>query len=276
MKYKCDMIRDLMSLCADGMASDASEQAVMEHLAECESCAAEWGLLKQSVKIVPQEPVPEEIKYYHKTALRLRRHRLLTTTLTFSIASLLAWWIFTNPYSEGIRFTANQAAVAAFDYAQNHKKLNILAEPLLLEDGSRIFFMTDGEGHFYVTNVQRSPETYGLWMAYAGAKGWYRSSEDQCAGLYYFDYCSDATQMKYLIACYQENSRAEHVTLTAFGETVTKSFNENGLAVFEYSKINSELTKHFTGFASDADGNIIYELHFDKNKGYYWDSTESA
>ena len=275
MKYECDMICDLMSLCADGMASKASEQAVREHLAECKTCTEEWNLINKSVKTYSKESVPEEIKQYHKTARRIRRHHLIRTALTFSIASLLSWWIFINPYSEGVRFTAKQAAAVAFDYNQNGKKLHALAEPLILENGSRIFWMTDGEGYFYTAAVHRNLHTYGFWEAYAGAKYWYRSNEKENSGLYYFEYSSDAAEQKYLISCYQEHSSAEHVTLTAFGETITKSFNENGLAVFAYPANDSEQSEHVTGFASDAQGHVIYELYFDEQKKYYyWVSTK--
>ncbi len=273
MKYECDMIRDLMSLCADGMASDASKQAVKAHLEECKICAEEWDLMNQSIKTYPKEPIPEEIKQYHQTAKRLRKHHLIRTTLTFSMASLLAWWIFTNPYSEGVRFTAKQSAVVAFDYNQNGKNLNVIAEPIVLENGNRIFWMTDGEGYFYIANVHRDFHTYGLWMAYAGEKCWYRSSEEN-SGLYYFEYYSDDAPEKWFLSCYAENLNAESVTLTAFGKTSTKYFNENGLAIFEYPANDSATSEHCTGFARDSAGNIIYELHFDEQKGrYYWLST---
>ena len=34
MKYRCDMVKDLMPLCLDHEASESSEQTVIEHLAE--------------------------------------------------------------------------------------------------------------------------------------------------------------------------------------------------------------------------------------------------
>ena len=39
MKYKCDMVKDLMPLCLDHEASESSEQTVIEHLAECRECS---------------------------------------------------------------------------------------------------------------------------------------------------------------------------------------------------------------------------------------------
>lgn len=40
MKYNCDVIRDLLPLYIDGVASEKSAELVREHLAECEKCAS--------------------------------------------------------------------------------------------------------------------------------------------------------------------------------------------------------------------------------------------
>ena len=40
MKNNCDMARDLMPLTIDGVASEASQNYVNEHLAECAECRA--------------------------------------------------------------------------------------------------------------------------------------------------------------------------------------------------------------------------------------------
>ena len=42
MKYRCDMVRDLMPLCLDHEASESSEQTVIERLAECKECTKEF------------------------------------------------------------------------------------------------------------------------------------------------------------------------------------------------------------------------------------------
>ena len=54
MKLECDVIRDLLPLYAEKLASPASSALVEQHLAECEACRAE---LEQMEKPVPVQPV---------------------------------------------------------------------------------------------------------------------------------------------------------------------------------------------------------------------------
>ena len=44
-RQPCELIRDLMPLCHDGVASDVSRQAVEEHVQDCEACKACWEKL---------------------------------------------------------------------------------------------------------------------------------------------------------------------------------------------------------------------------------------
>ena len=48
MKYEHDVIRDLMPLCIDGIASEKSNAAVQEHIAECPACEKEWEQMKNT------------------------------------------------------------------------------------------------------------------------------------------------------------------------------------------------------------------------------------
>ena len=42
MKYPCPIINDLLPLYADGVCSEESRQAVMEHLKDCACCRKEY------------------------------------------------------------------------------------------------------------------------------------------------------------------------------------------------------------------------------------------
>lgn len=53
MKLDCDVIRDLLPLYAEKLASPASSALVEQHLAECEACRAQ---LEQMEKPVPVQP----------------------------------------------------------------------------------------------------------------------------------------------------------------------------------------------------------------------------
>ena len=56
MKLECDVIRDLLPLYAEKLASPASSALVEQHLAACPACRAE---LEQMEKPVPVQPEPQ-------------------------------------------------------------------------------------------------------------------------------------------------------------------------------------------------------------------------
>lgn len=56
MNLSCSIIRDLMPLYAEGLASEDSRAAVEKHLCECESCRTVYEELKTAPVILPEEP----------------------------------------------------------------------------------------------------------------------------------------------------------------------------------------------------------------------------
>ena len=52
MKLDCEVIRDLLPLYAEHMASPASTALVEEHLQECEACRAELEQMEQPVLLL--------------------------------------------------------------------------------------------------------------------------------------------------------------------------------------------------------------------------------
>ena len=60
MKYECDPIRDLMPLCADGAASDASKKAVRTHTEACTECAKVWADYQMGLDLKADASAPQE------------------------------------------------------------------------------------------------------------------------------------------------------------------------------------------------------------------------
>ena len=58
MKLNCEVIRDLLPLYAEHIASPASTALVEEHLQECDACRAELEQMQMPVPVLP-EPRPE-------------------------------------------------------------------------------------------------------------------------------------------------------------------------------------------------------------------------
>lgn len=71
MKLDCEVIRDLLPLYAEHMASPASTALVEEHLRECEACRAELEQMQLPVPVQP-EPQPDAPLKGIRASLRKR------------------------------------------------------------------------------------------------------------------------------------------------------------------------------------------------------------
>ena len=101
MKLECDVIRDLLPLYAEKLASPASSALVEQHLAACPACRAE---LEQMEKPVPVQPEPQPDAPLKNIRSSLNRRRLRTMLCSFAAAlaptartSRSFWWIKTPP-----------------------------------------------------------------------------------------------------------------------------------------------------------------------------------
>ena len=108
MKYEHEIIRDLMPLCADGIASPESEAAVQAHIAECAECAAEWEQMQKGIQASKEEPAEQE--GYVKTATRLRKKNrwVLLKVVLCTLVLVFGGYIALN-YADGARFTLRGA-----------------------------------------------------------------------------------------------------------------------------------------------------------------------
>lgn len=120
MKYECDMIRDLMPLCADGIASDASGKALQAHLDECSECAAEWESLRDGKNAFPETEVPEESRQFAKTARRVKKKNL-RRLIAVALCTVLAVGIGALWYAMGIcggRFSPETTSIRLMKLCQ--------------------------------------------------------------------------------------------------------------------------------------------------------------
>lgn len=72
MKHECDIIRDLMPMCMDDTASQASRKAVTEHAAECAECHRIFEEMKNTI---PEETCPEDFRQEIQLIRRARYKR---------------------------------------------------------------------------------------------------------------------------------------------------------------------------------------------------------
>lgn len=86
MKLSCDIIRDLLPLYAEELASEDSQAAVREHLETCEDCRSTFADMKKSPVIIPEEPGLDTVRR------GLWRRRLLTALCAVLIVCMAGCW----------------------------------------------------------------------------------------------------------------------------------------------------------------------------------------
>lgn len=92
MKYPCAIINDLLPLYADGVCSEESRQAVMEHLKDCACCRKEYEKMEQYAAQT-RNHYPSEVKSTAfigtDSLVKVRRELLFKRILTAAVAALL-------------------------------------------------------------------------------------------------------------------------------------------------------------------------------------------
>ena len=83
MKLECDVIRDLLPLYAEKLASPASSALVEQHLAACPACRAELERMEKPVPVQPEPQLDAPLKNIRSS---LNRRRLRTMLCSFAAA----------------------------------------------------------------------------------------------------------------------------------------------------------------------------------------------
>ena len=122
MKLDCEVIRDLLPLYAEHMASPASTALVEEHLQECEACRAELEQMEQPVAVRP-ETQPDAPLRRIKAALQRRSIRAAIGTVLAALCALaLIFWMGTAR----VPATTEQAQFWTYNRKENGADICIL------------------------------------------------------------------------------------------------------------------------------------------------------
>lgn len=122
MKLECDVIRDLLPLYAEKLASPASSALVKQHLAACPACRAE---LEQMEKPVPVQPEPQPDAPLKNIRSSLNRRRLRTMLCSFA-AVLCAFGLVFWMGGAKTPVTAEQAKIWTYNKKENEANLCVL------------------------------------------------------------------------------------------------------------------------------------------------------
>ena len=87
MKISCSIIRDLLPLYAEDLASEDTRALVDEHLRECEDCTRQFGIIRKAAQI----PVDVDAGALKRVENTIRRKRVLTvlTALMLTVTIVL-------------------------------------------------------------------------------------------------------------------------------------------------------------------------------------------
>lgn len=95
MKISCNIIRDLLPLYAEDLASEDTRALVEEHLCTCEDCTNELNTMKKAAPI-PVEASPESLDKVKKIIRRRRAVSVMAAVMTvITIASAVFTYMFT-------------------------------------------------------------------------------------------------------------------------------------------------------------------------------------
>ena len=95
MKISCSIVRDLLPLYAEDLASQDTRVLVDEHLHDCEDCKAILNTMKTPASI-PAEASPDALNKVKKTIRRRRVLSVLAAVMTvITIASIVFTYLFT-------------------------------------------------------------------------------------------------------------------------------------------------------------------------------------
>ena len=106
---KCEIIRDLLPSYIDELTSEVSNEAVEEHLAECESCRAYYEEMKEQAPAI-LEKAGREIDYF----LRIREdtiRKIMLAILAVLMVYTVIYSTYQNLYSVGRSMTSDEVTV---------------------------------------------------------------------------------------------------------------------------------------------------------------------
>lgn len=257
MKYKCDMVRDLMPLCLDDSATQASKQAVIEHMAECESCVSYYETMSKALDIDEAMENPE--KKYVQVATKLRKKkRLIRYVVSYAI---LLFVLCCLNYSGGYRFTAKAAA-------NTSGRLNYRSELIgSYEWNNWEFFFYDSYSCYDVVSVKK---TWHGWHVVNTSLNWPKVFDEDgicTAGALY--HCSENKGIQ-LFPVIASDERVCSISVTVFGKTVKTNVRTDEFTLIAIPSESDEMSNsNLTATAYDALGNAIYQINA-KERDFRW------
>lgn len=262
MKYKCDMIRDMMPLCADKSATEESENALIEHLAECEACKGYWE--KTCLDLSFDGGSGENTKNYTEIAAKLRVKKRVVSIVVGLAVGLAAGAAVTiagnviGMYVDGYRPSPEKAL------AVSQNNIGVFNEKI----GE---YEWNGGVKFYFYKNQLYTACYGVEKSWFGWRHNVTYLSDlpeyngkgivnHLRGIIHYgnDGVDDKTSVHMLPISVYDDNVAKITIISGGNEYSTDVYaGYTGVLTFESTSDDIPIIK---GFAYDKEGNVLYNL----------------
>lgn len=183
---KCAVARDLMPLCIDGTASDASQRRVNKHVADCPPCATVYQEMQTNIELdVPDQQETAQFetavkKVKHKHAWRKLRNVLLGVVLALLVCAAGAYgyyWYFV----EDVPLPVELYKVELNLHAPMSERSPVLICTKNMPESAKLHIRIDTDGQLMGDNMQLQPN----WVMYIWATATRATDLDSCS---YTDY----------------------------------------------------------------------------------------
>ena len=250
MKYRCDMVRDLMPLCLDHEASESSEQTVIEHMVECKECTKYYEALGQEMEPIGEQRDKEN--EYIKLASKMRRRKKITAMVITSFVWLFCFICLT--YASGYRLSPKAAA----DLSDRLKDVSELIVWYEWKDDFQ-FYIYDSYSCYDVVYVEKSLLGWKKYDNYLNWPKWSTYEENvgiETAGaLCHYKY--DEGVQLFPVRVYDDKIKS--IEVTCFEQTQTKEVTPGEVVLFTFDAAMGQSNK-IEATAYDAMGNAVYYM----------------
>ncbi len=249
MKYRCDMVKDLMPLCLDHEASESSEQTVIEHLAECKECTKYYEAIGKEMEAI-EENDEKESKYV-TLAQKLRKRKRITGVLLGFFVGMFCFICLT--YASGYRLNSKDAAdlsgrlygasqlIASFEWKDDYH-----------------FYIYDTYNCYNVVPVERTIlgwKQHDLFLNWPKWSVYDKNIGIETAGaLCSFRY--DEGVQLFPVRVYDENVKS--IEVTCYGQTLQKEVELGKVVLFTFDAIGD--SNEIEATAYDEKGKVVYRL----------------
>lgn len=239
---KCAVARDLMPLCIDGTASDASQRRVNKHVGDCPPCATVYQEMQTNIELdVPDQQETAQFdtavkKVKHKHAWRKLRNVLLGIVLALAVCAGLAYgyyWYFV----EEVPLPLDAYKMELVLRAPQSVNTPVIIKSKNMPKPAKVHVEVQYDGSMMNDNREMEP----VWVMYIWASTTRSVDLDSCGHTDYNYYAFDQTETEnnYLIdnevykvnSIYRGSPAAEQSLLYKDGVNRMKWTSINGMVL---------------------------------------------